>query len=173
MRSCRNPGHGCSLPPWAWATGIAVTLVIAAGIPVLPARRSWKKAFLLGRIVPAGQNQTRPPMYEMGGLARPRHARPGQLPGFAGAAYRPPVPGTRARDRSPGSSHAPGSPRVVPVSNGESISTASANTAQEPEVNYFRVLTLSTRYPQKAGSYPRLAVVIHRSIHSPSTSYLV
>ena len=50
MRSCRNPGHGCSLPPWAWATGIAVTLVIAAGIPVLPARRSWKKAFLLGRI---------------------------------------------------------------------------------------------------------------------------
>ena len=82
MRSCRNPGHGCSLPPWAWATGIAVTLVIAAGIPVLPARRSWKKAFLPGRIVPAGQNQTRPPMYEMGGLARPRHTRPGQLPGL-------------------------------------------------------------------------------------------
>jgi hypothetical protein len=139
----------------------AVTPVIGAGIPVVAG------APVLEEGVPAGQNQTRPPMYEMGGLARPGHARPGQLPGFAGAARRPPVPGTRARDRSPGSSHAPGSPRVVPVSNGESIFTASANTAQEPEVNYFGVLRLSTRYPQKAGSYPHLAVVIHRPIHSP------
>jgi hypothetical protein len=40
--------------------------------------------------------------------------------------------------RFPGSSHVPGvAPKVVPVSNGESIFTASANTAQEPEVNYF------------------------------------
>jgi hypothetical protein len=60
--------------------------------------------------VPTGQNQTRPPMYEMGGLARHRHARSGQLPGLAGATRRPPVPSIRARDpvsrllpRSPGS----------------------------------------------------------------------
>jgi hypothetical protein len=40
--------------------------------------------------------------------------------------------------RFPGSSHVPGvAPKVVPVSNGESIFTASANTAQEPEVNYY------------------------------------
>ena len=110
-------------------------------------------------------------MYEMGGLARRRRARSGQLPGFAGAARRPPVPGTRARGRSPGSSHVPGAcPGVVPVSNGESISTASANTAQEPEVNYFGFFALSTRYPQKGSSYPHLPVVIHRFIHSTSTS---
>jgi len=30
-----------------------------------------------------------------------------------------------------------GRPKVVPVSNGESIFTASANTAQEPGANYF------------------------------------
>ena len=63
-----------------------------------------------------------------------------------------------------------GRPKVVPVSNGESIFTAFANTAQEPEVNYFWVSPLSTRCPQKEGSYPRLMVVIHRLIHRSSTS---
>jgi len=125
----------------------AVTSVIAAGIPVVAG------VPVLEEGVPAGQNQTRPPMYEMGGLARPRPARPGQLPGFAGVARRPPVPGTRARDRSPGSSHAPGSPQVVPVSNSESIVTVSANMAQEPEVNYFGFF----RYPQ--GIHKRQAVI--------------
>ena len=52
MRSCRNPGHGCSLPPWAWTTGIAVTLVIAAGIPVTAG------APVLEEGVPAGQNRS-------------------------------------------------------------------------------------------------------------------
>jgi hypothetical protein len=77
-------------------------------------------------------------MYEMGGLARHRHARSGQLPGFAGATRRPPVPSIRARN--PVSRFLPRSgvaPKVVPVSNGESIFTASANTAQEPELNYY------------------------------------
>ena len=50
-------------------------------------------------------------MYEMGGLVWRRHARSGQLPGFGGAARRPSVPGIRARDRFPGSSHVP---RVAP-----------------------------------------------------------
>ena len=50
-------------------------------------------------------------MYEMGGLARPRRTKPGQLPGFAVTARRPRVPGTRARGQSPGSSHVP---RVAP-----------------------------------------------------------
>jgi hypothetical protein len=78
--------------------------VMAAGIPAIAG------VPVLEEDVPAGQNQARPPMYEMGGLARPRRATPGQLPGFAVAARRPQVPGTRARGRSPGSSHVPGSP---------------------------------------------------------------
>jgi hypothetical protein len=62
-----------------------------------------------GRNAPAGQNETRPPMYEMGGLARPRHAQPGQLPGLAGAArpagakYPCEGPVSRLLTRSPGS----------------------------------------------------------------------
>ena len=88
--------------PWVWAAGIrgfrayclrsrrccvgtspvlpAVNRVIAAGIPATAG------VPVLEGDVPAGQNQTRPPMYEMGGLARPRCAKRGQLPGFAGAA---------------------------------------------------------------------------------------
>jgi hypothetical protein len=46
-----------------------------------------------------------------GALPRPRRTKPGQLPGFAVAPRRPRVPGTRARGRSPGSSHVP---RVAP-----------------------------------------------------------
>ena len=60
------------------------------------------KTFLPGRI------RQGPSMYEMEGPcpASPRQA--GQLAGLAGAARRPPGPGTRARGRSPGSSHVPG-----------------------------------------------------------------
>ena len=119
MRSCRNPGRGCS-----------------------PARRR-PAVHGPGTRRPAGQNQTRPPCMRWGPCpASPRQVRP--VAWLAGAERRPPVPGIRARDRFPGSSHVPGvAPKVVPVSNGESLSTASANTAQEPEVNYFR----SLRYP--------------------------
>ena len=131
-------------------------------------RRSCRaESFLLGRI------RQGPPCMRWGalpGLATPDPASCLALPAPRTARRcQAPVQGTGL----PAPPTLPGRPGVVPVSNGESISTASANTAQEPEVNYFRVLTLSTRYPQKAGSYPRLAVVIHRSIHSPSTSYLV
>ena len=72
-------------------------------------------------------------MYEMEGPcpASPRQAD--QLAGLAGAARRPPVPDTRARDRLPGSSTFPGvAPKVVPVSNGESISTASPGARARP-----------------------------------------
>jgi hypothetical protein len=54
----------------------AVTRVIAAGILTVAG------VPVLEEDVPAGQNQTRPPMYEMGGLVRHRHARSGQLPGL-------------------------------------------------------------------------------------------
>lgn len=116
----------------------AVNRVIAAGIQAVAG------VPVLEGDVPAGQNQTRPPMYEMGGLVRPRRARRGQLPGFAGAArpagarYPCEGPVSRLLARSPGVA-----PKVVPVSDGESISTASVNAAQEPEVNYLWFL----RYP--------------------------
>ena len=110
-------------------------------------------------------------MYEMEGPYPASLCQAGQLPGLAGAARRPPVPDTRARDRSPGSSHVPGGcPEVVPVSNGESICTASRARAQDPAASKFRVFPLSTRYPQKAGSYPHLTVVIHRLTHNMPTS---
>jgi len=63
----------------------------------------------------------------------------GRLPGLTDAACRPPGPGTRTRDRSPGSSHVPGvAPRWYPFPNGEDISTASAGAAQEPGASHFR-----------------------------------
>jgi hypothetical protein len=80
-----------------------------------------------------GRIRQGPSMYEMEGPcpASPHQAR--QLPGFAGAARRPPVPDAHARDRLPGSSHVPGvTPKVVPVSNGEGISTASASMRARP-----------------------------------------
>ena len=76
-------------------------------------------------------------MYEMGGLAQPCRARSGQLPGLlaprAARRCQASVRGTGF----PAPPTFPGRPEVEPVSNGESIPTASANTAQEPEVNYF------------------------------------
>ena len=72
-------------------------------------RSSWlafvlvqAKAFRPGRI------RKGPSMYEMEGPCPASLPRAGQLPGLAGAARRPPGPGTRARHRSPGSSHVPG-----------------------------------------------------------------
>lgn len=82
----------------------AVNRVIAAGIQAVAG------VPVLEGDVPAGQNQTRPPMYEMGalsGLAVPGAA---SCPALL-APRAPPVPGTRVRGRSPGSLHVPrGSP---------------------------------------------------------------
>jgi hypothetical protein len=159
MRSRKNPGlrsRRGRVRTWpvlpALAPGHRGRIPAVAGVPVLEEDG------------PAGQNQTRPPMYEMGGLARPRRARSGQLPGFAGAARRPPVPGIHARDRFPGSSHVPGvAPEVVPVSSGESILTASADTAQEPEVNYFWFLCYPHGIHRKNGYPPANSQAVHKS----------
>jgi hypothetical protein len=48
-----------------------------------------------------------PSMYEMEGALSASPLRIRQLPGFPGAARRPPVPGTRANHRFPGCSRAP------------------------------------------------------------------
>jgi hypothetical protein len=83
-------------------------------------------------------------MYEMGGLAptSPHQARPVawlccRAAPPAGARHPCAGPVSRLLPRSQGR------PQVVPVSSGESISTASANATQEPEANYFRFF----RYP--------------------------
>jgi hypothetical protein len=104
MRSCKNPAADARLVRTVPMLP-GRDLGIGAGIPAVAG------APVLEEDVPAGQNQARPPMYERGGLARRRRARSGQLPGFAGVARPPPVPGIRARDRFPGSSHVP---RVAP-----------------------------------------------------------
>jgi hypothetical protein len=72
-------------------------------------------------------------MYEMEG---PRPASPRQVdqfPGFAGAARRPPVPDTRAREPvSRLLRRSRDYPGAVPVSNGESISTAFVSLRARP-----------------------------------------
>ena len=77
-------------------------------------------------------------MYEMEGPcpASPRQA--GQLPGLAGAARRPPTPGTYAGGRSPRFlPRSRGRPQVVPVSNGEVFLLPPLAWAQGPVVNHF------------------------------------
>ena len=125
-------------------------------------RSSWlafvlvqAKAFRPGRI------RKGPSMYEMEGPFPASLPRAGQLPGLAGAARRPPGPGTRARHRSPGSSHVPG---VAPGSTRFQrwdISTAYASAAQGPAASHFWFLRNPRRNPQKAGSYPHFTAVIH------------
>ena len=81
-------------------------------------------------------------------LPTPRAARRGQVPAQGTGLPAPPT--------FPGSP-----PRWCPFPNGENISTASAGAAQEPAASHFRFLPCPQSDPQKAGSYPHLAVVIH------------
>ena len=159
--------RACCLRSWRCCVGTspvlpAVNRVIAAGIPAVAG------VPVLEGDVPAGQNQTRPPMYEMGGLARPRSAKRGQLPGFAGAAcptgarYPCEGPVSRLLARSPGVA-----PKGMPVSDGESISTASANAAQEAEVNYLWIL----RFPH--GVHRRMQLSAPDGGYPPANSQTV
>src|SRR5437763_1563294 len=62
-------------------------------------------------------------------------------------------------------------PRAVPVSNGESISTASARDGARGAPHFFPAFFLSTRCPQNMAGYPQLIVVFHRLLHRSSTGY--
>jgi hypothetical protein len=62
-------------------------------------------------------------------------------------------------------------PRAVPVSNGESISTASARDRARPAPHLFPAFFLSTGSPQNTASYPHFAMVFHRLLHRSSTGY--
>jgi hypothetical protein len=59
----------------------------------------------------------------------------------------------------------------VPVSNGESISTASAYVGARPAPHLFPAIFLSTGSPQNAAGYPHFVVVFHRLLHRSSTGY--
>ena len=64
--------------------------------------------------------------------------RIGQLPGLPGAARRPPAPSTRSMHRFPGPfSRLWSYLQMVPVSDGESISTPLAGVAQESVAIHF------------------------------------
>jgi hypothetical protein len=62
-------------------------------------------------------------------------------------------------------------PRAVPVSNGESISTASAQDCARPAPDLFPAFFLSTCCPQNMAGYPHSIVVFHRILHKSSTGY--
>jgi len=145
----------------------AVTRVIAAEIPAVAG------VPVLEGDVPAGQNQARPPMYEMGGLAQPRRAKRGQLPGFAGAArpagarYPCEGPVSRPFGRSPGSP-----PRWCPFPAVKAFllpPRTPRKSLRSIICGFSAIHTIST---EECG-YPHLMVVIHRLIHRPSTSHRV
>src|SRR4029077_10957158 len=90
--------------------------------------------------------------------SRRRHAaRQSQEPALGSG--RPAPPTSRSR------------PRAVPVSNGESISTASARGRARPAPHLFPAFFLSTGSPQNTASYPHFAMVFHRLLHRSSTGY--
>jgi hypothetical protein len=105
----------------------------------------------------------------------PRLASPhqvSQLPGLPGTN----APSARARKPALGSGcPAPPTsrscPRAVPVSNGESISTASLRYRARPALNLFPAFSASTGCPQNIAGYPHSVMVFHRLLHRPSTGY--
>ena len=79
---------------------------------VTPGRRGWHSGVAggsaLAQTFRPGRIRQGPSMYEMEGPYPASLRQADQLAGLADAARRPPVPGTRGRGRSPGSSHVPG-----------------------------------------------------------------
>ena len=61
--------------------------------------------------------------------------------------------------------------QVVPVSGGESISTASSRHHARAFGQLSILFFPSTRYPQKTSGYPHPAAVFHYLIHNSSTGY--
>jgi hypothetical protein len=109
-------------------------------------------------------------MYEMEGALRlARHTRSASLLAFPAlrAARQCQAP---ARITSfPVLPASRGCPRMVPVSNGESISTRLPERRARVYGNSCGVFSRSTRCPQNADSYPHVAAVVHRLMHSSST----
>src|SRR6516162_6180647 len=111
-------------------------------------------------------------MYEMQGTLPGVVASGQPWPGLPSAGAPP------ARARNPRSAQValllprPGvAPGAVPVSNGESISTALARDGARPATHLFRALFQSTGCPQNMVGYPHSTAVFHRLLHKSSTGY--
>ena len=121
----------------------------------------------------AGQNKTRsPPCMRCRGprLASPHQGQPVAWPSRRGrAARQSQEPALGSGCPAPPTSRS--YPRAVPVSNGESISTASAHGRARPAPHLFPAFSLSTGSPQNTAGYPHCTVVFHRLLHSSSTGY--
>jgi hypothetical protein len=121
----------------------------------------------------AGQNKTRsPPCMRCRGprLASPHQGQPVAWPSRRGRAARQsqePALGSGCPAPPTSRSH----PRAVPVSNGESISTSSAQDSARPAPHLFWPFLLSTRCPQNMAGYPHSTGVFHRLLHRSSTDY--
>jgi len=94
--------------------------------------------------------------------------RPSQLPDSPGSEGRPPGPDTRDSDRFPCHSHVPGdSPGLVPVSDGEGISTPSARRRASLWRSISESFSLSTEQqwlsPADCGYPPSRSQLIHSS----------
>ena len=171
--SCTGLVAGAAAPALT-ASGGAAAREARPCCVLTPDRRGWHPGmagvsalattFLPGRI------RQGPSMYEMEGPCPASPHQAGQLAGLAGAARRPPGPGTRARDRSPGSSHVPGSaPRWCPFPTVKAFLLHPRTPRKGPAASHFGVFRYPQRNPQKAGSYPHFMSVIHGFIHSLST----
>jgi hypothetical protein len=157
-RFCTRHPHVCAQKAVA-APGPARPPVGRSGRAGTASRRLGIQSCGRARGWPAGtfpppESDKAPPCMRWRGLPRPRRAKPTSRPCWrrappAGAGY--PCQGRVARflERSRGR------PRVVPVSSGESISTASAGVRARARGQEFQVSRLFTRHPQKAGSYPQ------------------
>ena len=183
--SRRRGTQSCGLALWRSCTGLLPTRRLSRLPP--PARRGGPGMLaLLGRtpdhrgrhsavaggagpgntFLPA-ESGTAPPCMRWRGRARPRRAGWPVAWSSPRAARRGQVPARGAGLPAPPAF--PASPRVVPVSSGESIITHRARPCRQP----FLVFPLSTRNPQRVGSYPHFTAVIHGFTYSLPTGYRI
>jgi hypothetical protein len=101
-------------------------------------------------------------------VATPR--QPGRSPVLTSATRRPPGPSARVVVRFPGPfSRLWSCLQMVPVSDGESISTPPRGRRARVCRHSFLVCSVSTGYPQDKPVYPHLKPVFHHVTHSLST----
>ena len=136
---------------------------------VTPGRRGWHSGVAGGRPLAQtfrpGRIRQGPSMYEMEG---PCPASPRQA-GLAGAARRPPGPGTRARRPVSRLLPRPGaSPRWCPFPTVKTL-LLPPRTPRKGLGQPFLVSRHPRSNPQEAGSYSHFTAVIHRFIHSLPT----
>ena len=115
-----------------------------SGIHLICSRRMFAGGLTLGKPLYQAQRTRPPPCMRWRGPRLASPLRGGQLPGFPGAARRPPVPGTRVRRRFPGSLHVPEFPPAGTRFQRWSISIASGDGRARACRHSFLVFSPST-----------------------------